>query len=125
MIVVYIVAAAFVMVLLLSIPLFPFWKVWKRIKTDHTDIWKSAGPFEPRDMIASPGLIGIFLQVVIRMSRDKALLGTDPVLGKWCHVAMDVIEHVPRTWSARLGTLIVFLYFTVELTKLLTAPFSH
>ena len=52
MIVVYIVTTVFVMVLLLSIPLFPFWKVWGRMKTHHPEIWQSAGPFEPNDMIA-------------------------------------------------------------------------
>lgn len=125
MVIVYIVVAAFVMVLLLSIPLFPFWKVWRRIKTHHPAIWTSAGPFEPRDMISSPGLIGIFLQVIIRMEADKALLSADPVIAKWCHLAMDVVRHVPRTWAARLGYFIIFLYFTAEFTKLLTAPLRH
>jgi len=119
MFVVYIVVAAFVMVLLLSVPLFPFWKVWARLKTHHPDIWQSAGPFEPRDMIASPGLIGIFLQVLVRMSNDKDLLARDPALIKWVRIAMEVVHLIPRTLLARIGYLIVFLYLTYSVTKLL------
>jgi hypothetical protein len=117
MIVVYIVVAAFVMVLLLSIPLFPFWKVWQRMKTHHPDIWQSAGPFEPRDMIASPGLAGIFLQVVIKMVNDKALLERDPEIVKWCRGAMVIVDMVPRTWPARIGYSVIFLLLTATLTQ--------
>jgi hypothetical protein len=124
MIIVYIVVTAFVMVLLLSVPLFPFWKVWQRMKSHHPDIWQSAGPFEPQDMIKSPGLAGIFVQVIIRMVNDKALLDRDPVIVKWCRVAMEVVHMMPRTWPSRITYLIVFLYFTSALTKLLLMPFS-
>ena len=124
MIVVYIVTTVFVMVLLLSIPLFPFWKVWGRMKTHHPEIWQSAGPFEPNDMIASPGLLGIFLQVVVRMENDKALLERDPVIIKWVRVSMEVVRMVPRTLVSRVCCFAIFLYFTAELVKLLLGPLA-
>lgn len=121
MIIVYIVVAAFVMVLLLSIPLFPFWKVWQRMKSHHPDIWKSAGPFEPQDMIRSPGLIDIFLQVVIKMEHDKALRERDPLIVKWAGVAMEVVRLLPRTTFSRIIGVIIFFGLVIQLTKLLTA----
>ena len=124
MIVVYIVTTVFVMVLLLSIPLFPFWKVWDRMKNLHQDIWLSAGPFEPRDMIASPGLIDIFLQVLVRMSNDKSLLERDPVIVKWVRVSMEVVRMVPRTLMSRIVFFAVFVYFTEVLVKLLLGPLA-
>ena len=125
MFVVYIVIGAFVMLLLLSVPLFPFWKVWQRLQTHHPDIWKSAGPFEIRDMLASPDLIGIFIKVLVRMEVDTALKERDPVIVKWARASMELVRMLPRTFPARLGYFIIFLYLTYALTKLLTAPFSH
>jgi len=125
MIVVYIVIVTFVIALLLSIPLFPFWKVWQRIKTHHPDIWRSAGPFELMSMVASPGLIGIFLSVVIRMETDKDLQSRDPVLGKWVRWAMEIVRMMPRTFMSQVGYFLGFLYFTDLLTTLIMLPFRH
>lgn len=125
MIIVYIVVVAFVTALLLSIPLLPFWKVWLRIKSHHPDIWRSAGPFEVMSMIASPGLAGIFIDVLIRMENDKDLLGRDPFLRKWVHIAMEVVRMMPRTFMSQIGYFLVFLYFTNLLTTILLTPFGH
>ncbi len=125
MAVVYIVVAAFVIALLLSIPLLPFWKVWQRIKTHHSDIWRSAGPFELMGMLASPGLIGIFIDMLIRMENDKDLQTRDPYLGKWVRLAMEVIRMMPRTFLSQVGYVAVFLYFANMLTMLLITPFRH
>src|SRR3954469_23195716 len=81
----YIVVVVFVIALLLSIPLFPFWKVWKRLQTHHPDIWASAGPFDVVSMITSPGLVGIFASVLIRLETDKDRHAKDPPLAKWTH----------------------------------------
>ena len=124
MVVVYIVTTVFVMVLLLSIPLFPFWKVWERMKTHHPDIWQSAGPFEPGDMIASPGLLGIFLQVIVRMENDKALFERDPVIVKWVRISMEIVRMLPRTLMSQAGYFALFLYFTEVLVKLLLGPLA-
>jgi hypothetical protein len=125
MIVAYIVAAVFVTALLLSILLTPFWKTGQRIKTHHPDIWRSAGPFDPASLIASPGLIGIFINVLIRMENDKELLGRDPTLGKWCRFSMELLRLLPRTLPSRVGTCIIFIYLINKLTGLLLAPFGH
>jgi hypothetical protein len=125
MAVVYIVVAAFVITLLLSFPLFPFWKVWKRLQTHHPDIWQSAGPFKLADMIASPGLAGIFIDVLIRMENDKALQTRDPEMGKWCRVSMELMRLLPKTFPAQIGYSIIFLYFANVLTMLLLSPFRH
>ena len=123
--VVYIVVAVFVIALLLSIPLFPFWKVWSRIKSHHQNIWLSAGPFEVMSMIASPGLAGIFIDVLIRMETDKELQARDPVLGKWVRMSMELLRMMPKTFLSQLGYFLLFLYFTEALTTLLTTPFRH
>ena len=125
MFIVYIVVVAFVIALLLSIPLFPFWKVWHRIKTHHPDIWRSAGPFDLASLVASPGLIGIFINVLIRMENDKELQRRDPVIGLWCRVSMEIVRMMPRTIVAQIGCFLVFLYFTDLLTTLLLTPFGH
>ena len=116
MFVVYIVVAVFVMTLLLSVPLFPFWKVWARQKAQHPDIWQSAGPFQPADMLRSHGLISIFIQVVIRMSNDEALQQRDPLIVKWSRMSVEVMRLMPRTLASQTGYVIIFVYLTYKLT---------
>jgi hypothetical protein len=121
MIIVYIVISLFVTALLLAVLLFPFWKVWARIKTHHPDIWRSAGPFEPEQMLASPGLAGIFTDVVVRMNRDKALQAADPYLAKWVRVCIEEMRLLPRTTPSRIFCLALLIWLVFSLTKFLIA----
>ena len=111
MFIVYIVVVAFVTALLLSIPLFPFWKVWQRIKSHHPDIWRSAGPFEVMSMIASPGLAGIFIDVLIRMENDKDLLSREfgwkpaQLLDLGALSSARGLECLVLTWVSIMGSL--------------------
>ncbi len=115
--VVYIFIGFFVTALLLAALLFPFWKVWRRLSSHHPDIWQAAGPFEARDMIRSPGLIGIFIDVTVKINRDRERQAQDPVLAKWVRASVEIIRMFPRTWGARILTLIVFFYLVAEITK--------
>jgi hypothetical protein len=119
MFIVYIAVAVFVMTLLLAIPLFPFWKVWARLKTQHPDIWQSAGPFQPADMLRSHGLISIFIQVVIRISTDTALQQRDPLLVKWSRMSVEVMRLMPRTLASQAAYVIIFVYLAYRLTRAL------
>ena len=76
-------------------------------------------------MIASPGLAGIFIDVLIRMENDKELQARDPYLGRWVRTAMEVLRMMPRTFLSQIGYFLIFLYFTEVLTKLLTMPFRQ
>ncbi len=115
--VVYIFIAVFVTALLLAGLLFPFWKVWKRIRDHHRDIWQAAGPFEVRDMLRSTGLAGIFIDVIVKINRDKARQEKDPALAQWVRACIEIIRMAPRTWGMRIIYLIVFIYIVVEITK--------
>ncbi|MDE2336508.1 MAG: hypothetical protein KGL10_04290 [Alphaproteobacteria bacterium] len=104
--------------LLLSVPLFPFWKVWRRLRDHHPDIWRAAGPFAPRDMLRSPGLVGIFTDVIVKINRDKARQAQDPELARWVRACVELIRLFPRTWGARIGCLAAFGLIVYKLTAL-------
>jgi len=121
----YIVVVPFVIALLLSIPLFPFWKVWKRLQTHHPDIWKAAGPFDVFSMVRSPGLASIFTDVLVRIENDKDRHAQDPDLAKWTHICIELMRMAPRTVAAQAISLLVFFYLASALSKLLMSPFRH
>ena len=73
----YIVVAGLVMTLLIGIPLFPFCKVWLRLKRDHLDLWMSKGPFDIWDMMAHPELVRGFLDIVALADKDETLMHND------------------------------------------------
>jgi hypothetical protein len=118
---VYLVIGIFVTALLLCAPLFPFWKVWARIRSHHPDIWRSAGPFDLGTLAASPGMINIFLSVVMKMNTDKALLAQDPELARWVRVSVEMLRLVPRSLQARIVFGLIFAYLLITLTRFLIA----
>lgn len=119
MYVVYIFIGLFVTALLLALLLFPFWKVWRRLRDHHPDIWQSAGPFAVRDMLRSWGLAGIFIDVIVKINRDKDRQAQDPTLAKWVRACVELIRMFPRTWGARIGTLALFSLIVYKLTRLI------
>ncbi len=125
MAVVYIVTVFLVTALLLSIPLFPFWKVSERLKTHHPDIWNSKGPFGILSLLAAPALLGSFFEVLEQVEKDAAMKKNDPELVKWCVMAREVLRMLPRSFPAQIGYFIIFLYFTGFFTSVILTPFKH
>ncbi len=112
----YIVVAGLVMTLLIGIPLFPFCKVWLRLKSDHLDLWMSKGPFNLWDMMAHPELVRGFLDIVALADKDETLMQRDPALVKWAKLAREVWKMMPRSFIAQIGWALVFVYFVCFFT---------
>lgn len=119
MVLVYIVALPFVMALFLALPLFPFWKVWTRMRSHHPEIWRAAGPFEVGDMIRSPGLVGIFVSVLMKMNRDADLRQKDPVIAGWTAATIEVLRFIPKGLAGQAVAGLVFFYATHRLARAL------
>lgn len=122
--VVYIGTVFLVIVLLLSLPLFPFWKVWERLKTHHQGIWNAKGPFYILNFVATPRCINSFLEVIDTAKKDKALKQNDPYLIKWCVMAHEVRGLIPRSFLGQFCYFFIFFCFTGILTSILLNPFG-
>lgn len=107
----YIFVAACVMTLFIGLPLFPFWKVWKRLKTHHLDLWMAKGPFDLWNLTSHPELVRGFLDIVALADQDETLRNNDPYLVKWTKIAREVWKMMPRSFMSQLGVALVFLYF--------------
>ena len=107
----YIFVAACVMTLFIGLPLFPFWKVWKRLKTHHLDLWMAKGPFDLWNLTSHPELVRGFLDIVALADKDENLMKADPYLVKWTKIAREVWKMMPRSFMGQLGVALVFLYF--------------
>ena len=106
-----------IIVLLLSIPFFPFWKIWKRIKTHHPDIWNVKGPFDLLSLMATPMCFDNFLEVISMVENDKEFKQRDPYLAKWCFVAREVQNMIPKSFLGQIFYFILFFCFTGILTS--------
>lgn len=107
----YIFVAACVMTLFIGLPLFPFWKVWKRLKTHHLDLWMAKGPFDLWNLTSHPELVRGFLDIVALADQDETLRNNDPYLVKWTKISREVWKMMPRSFMGQLGVALVFLYF--------------
>lgn len=107
----YIFVAACVMTLFIALPLLPFWKVWKRLKTHHLDLWMAKGPFDLWNLTSHPELVRGFLDIVALADQDETLRNADPYLIKWTKISREVWKMMPRSFMGQLGMALVFLYF--------------
>jgi len=117
--VVYIGTVFLVIVLLLSFPFFPFWKVWERLKTRHKDIWNTKGPFDILSLIATPGCFGSFLNVIDMAKNDEVLNQRDPYLVKWCVMAQEIRSLIPKSFLGQFCYFLIFFCFTGILTSVI------
>lgn len=115
--IVYIVILLLVTALLLSIPLFPFWKVWRRLKSHHPKRWAEQGPFDLHSMMAHPAIISTLMDIIKTYETDPAIKKRDPVLIKWTKWAREVLEMVPKSFLTQIGYALVFIYFVSFFTS--------
>lgn len=113
---IYIIVAMVVICLLAALPLYPFWKVWKRLKTHHPDLWAAKGPFDLLTMISGTGAIGEFLEIVALAEKDEELIKRDPELIKWTRFSREVTRMLPRSFMAQIGYTLIFVYFVIFFT---------
>ena len=113
----YISTVFLVIALLLSIPLLPFWKIWKRLKTHHPEIWNVKGPFDPLSLMATPMCFDNFLKAIDAVESDKEFKQRDPYLVKWCVVAREVRGLIPKSFLGQVCYFLIFFCFTGILTS--------
>lgn len=110
---IYMIVTMAVICLLLALPLFPFWKVWKRLKSHHPDLWAGKGPFDVLTMISGTGAVGEFLEIVALAEKDEELIKRDPELIKWTRFSREVLRMLPRSFMAQIGYALIFMYFVI------------
>ena len=116
---IYILVVICVICLLLTIPLYPFWKVRARLKTHHPDLWAGKGPFDMMTMMAHGSAVRAFLDIIKEAKDDEALQKRDPELTKWAGLAREVMRMLPRSFLGQLGYVLVFIYFVGFFTMLI------
>jgi hypothetical protein len=117
--IVYLFVVFLVTSLLLALPLFPFWKVWSRVKNYHPDLWMSKGPFTVMDFVTGTGVLRSFLDIVALADKDEELMRRDPELVKWARLAREVWKMAPRSFLWQIIYAIIFIYFAAFFTGLI------
>ncbi|MEZ0224370.1 MAG: hypothetical protein ACAH83_07455 [Alphaproteobacteria bacterium] len=121
---VYIFVVFLVTSLLLSLPLFPFWKTWKRVKDKHPDLWASKGPFDFMTLITHSEVVRSFMDIVALADRDEELVKRDPELIKWTRVSREVWKMAPRSFGMQILYFFIFLYFVAFFTHMILGIFQ-
>ncbi len=109
--VLYIGVAIFVTCLLLALPLFPFWKFCRRLKSHHPAFYM-AGPFDFRSLVAEPGRMPQLLDLIHKSAGSLEAANNDRELLKWARVADGLWQMAPRGFLGQVGFVLIFLYFT-------------
>lgn len=93
--------------LLLTPAVLPFWKVWRRLKTHHPDIWHAKGPFDPVTLMAHSYVVKNFFEIINLADRDETLMERDPELIKWARVAREMMRILPHSFLGQLGFVLL------------------
>ncbi|MFN7113705.1 MAG: hypothetical protein ACK4PK_05025 [Alphaproteobacteria bacterium] len=93
--------------LLLTPAILPFWKVWRRLKTHHQDIWQAKGPFDPITLMAHGYVVKNFFEIINLADRDEALMERDPELVKWTRVAREMMRILPHSFWGQIGCIVL------------------
>jgi hypothetical protein len=117
--IVYLFVVLSVTSLLLFIPLFPFWKVWQRVKNYHPDLWMAKGPFDIVTLVTTSGTVRSFLDIVALADRDEELKARDPELVKWARLAREVWRMAPQSFLWQAGYFFIFVYFSLFFTHMI------
>lgn len=120
----YIVVVVLVTFLLLSIPLYPFWKVWHRVKHYHPDLWNEKGPFDLGTLVGHPDVLRGLFDIITLADKDEVLMKKDPELIEWTRFAREVWVMLPRSFLGQIGYFVVFLYFVSFFTKVILGFFG-
>jgi hypothetical protein len=113
----YLFVVFLVITLLLGLPLFPFCKVWSRVKNYHPDLWLSKGPFGVMDFMSGTGAIRNFITFLDEAAHDEGLKAKDPTLVKWARFSHELIKMLPKSFLGQIGVAVLFVYFMWCLTS--------
>lgn len=122
--VLYIVVVFFVIVLLLSAPVYPFWKVCKRIRESHPGIWADQGPFTLVNMTSHPEVFKNLLTLIKTADTNPQFKGTDPELVRWSRTAHEIVKMAPKSFLAQVGYFVAFIYFVGFFTSIIFKVFG-
>lgn len=102
----------------------PFWKVWRRLKSHHPDIWAAKGPFDPVTMMAHGYVVKNFFEIITLAEHDEVLKERDSELVKWARVSREMMNLLPHSFIGQVGSVILFFALTYALAGAIMEIFS-
>lgn len=121
---IYLICGFFVIACMLALPILPFYKVWKRLRDHHRDLWNGMGPFEVMDLITSSQTQKSFLRIIALAKEQETLQERDPELVKWTNVCNEFIKALPRGFGKQLFLAIILLFIASSFTTGLVSLFT-
>lgn len=112
---VFLAVVIFVTCLLLSFPIFPFWKFCRRLKNYHPGLY-AQGPFDIRSILSESGRVSQLAGIAHSCAANLEAANGDKELLKWARICDGLWQMAPRTFLAQIGYAAAFLYFAWFLT---------
>lgn len=122
--IIHILLALLVGCLLLTPVVLPFWKVWRRLKSHHPDIWHAKGPFDIVTMLAYGNVVKNFFEIIALAEHDEELKARDPYLVKWAHTAREMIRMLPQGMFKQVLAAMIFMALVYALSGQILAMFG-
>ena len=106
-----------------ALPLYPFYKVWKRLRDHHRDLWNGMGPFDPMSLLTMSRTQKSFMRIIALAKEQETLQERDPELIKWTNVCNELIKALPKSFTKQVLLALVLLFiassFTMGLVELI------
>ena len=106
-----------IVTLMLSLPILPFYKVWKRLKIHHRDLWNGMGPFDFISLVTDSGTQASFLRIIKQADKQEKLAERDPELIKWTNVCKELLKNLPRGFAKQIFIALILLFIASAFTN--------
>ena len=102
---------------MLALPIYPFFKVWKRLRDHNRDLWNGMGPFGLLDLITTERVQRNFIRIINIAKDQEELQERDPELIKWTNVCREFLKALPKGFVKQILVGIVLLFIASSFTS--------
>ena len=99
---------------LLSLPLFPFFRLQKHIKQNRQDLWIDKGPFDLLNLLSGGDIRDSFFGIIKETDEN---VEEDAELVKWAKLCHEIVKMFPKSFIGQVGYFFILLFFTGMFTK--------
>ncbi|TVQ82140.1 MAG: hypothetical protein EA357_10845 [Micavibrio sp.] len=124
MVLFYILCGFLATALMAGIAVWPFYSLWRRLRTHHRDVWIGMGPFEIIDLVTMRRAQRNFLRIIRKADMQDTLKQRDPVLVKRAQLCRWIISFFPETVFGQIFLIFIVLATGSTLTGLLARLLS-
>lgn len=114
---VYTLILFFVSALFLALPLYPWVKLLRMLKTDHYDTWRGLGKPDMMAILSFPAVRGAVLDFVIQIDKTPYWRENDKQVAKYARLCREIWLMLPTSFGKQVFIAFILLFIIGNFTS--------